>query len=58
MVFLKLQGVKTSHVVIYKWIRKYIVLMEKYLEQIKPNVTKHDPQTSYFKGKRRYEIFV
>jgi putative transposase len=36
--FLKLQGVKMSHVAVYKWIRKYVGLMEKYLEQIKPNV--------------------
>jgi transposase-like protein len=36
--FLKLQGVKMSHVVVYKWIRKYVGLMENYLEKIKPNV--------------------
>ena len=36
--FLKLQGVKMSHVAVYKWIRKYIGLMQGYLEQIKPNV--------------------
>jgi putative transposase len=36
--FLKLQGVKMSHVAIYKWIRKYVGLMETYLEKIKPNV--------------------
>jgi len=27
-----------SHVAVYKWIRKYIDLMQKYLEKIKPNV--------------------
>jgi putative transposase len=37
--FLKLQGVKVSHVAILKWIRKYIRLMENYLEKIKPNVS-------------------
>lgn len=37
--FLRLQGVKVSHVAVYKWIRKYIGLMEKYLERIKPNVS-------------------
>jgi transposase-like protein len=37
--FLRLQGVKITHVVIYKWIKKYVLLMEKYLEQIKPNVS-------------------
>jgi putative transposase len=36
--FLKLQGVKMSHVAIYKWIRKYVKLMRNYLENIKPNV--------------------
>jgi transposase-like protein len=36
--FLKLQGVKVSHVAVYKWINKYVTLMERYLEQIKPNV--------------------
>jgi transposase-like protein len=35
--FLELQGVKISHVAIYKWIGKYVSLMEKYLEQTKPN---------------------
>ncbi|HEY4699818.1 MAG TPA: IS6 family transposase [Nitrososphaerales archaeon] len=37
--FLRLQGVNVSHVAIYKWIGKYIKLMEKYLEQITPNVS-------------------
>lgn len=37
--FLKLQGVDVSHVAVYKWIKKYIGLMEKYLEQIKPKVS-------------------
>jgi transposase-like protein len=37
--FLRLQGVKISHVAVYKWINKYVSLMEKYLEQIKPNVS-------------------
>ena len=32
-------GVKISHVAVYKWITKYVILMEKYLEQIKPNVS-------------------
>jgi transposase-like protein len=37
--FLKLQGVKISHVAIMKWIRKYVALMNEYLEKIKPNVS-------------------
>jgi putative transposase len=36
--FLKLQGVNISHVGVLKWIRKYVSLMEKYLEQIQPKV--------------------
>ncbi len=37
--FIKLQGVKISHVAIYKWIGKYVSLMDKYLEQIIPNLS-------------------
>ena len=37
--FLKLQGVSVSHVAVYKWIAKYTALMEKYLDQIKPQVS-------------------
>jgi putative transposase len=36
--FLKLQGVKMSHVAIYKWVKKYVGLMQVYLEKITPNV--------------------
>jgi len=37
--FLRLQGVNISHVAVYKWVQKYVTLMEKYLEQIKPQVS-------------------
>jgi transposase-like protein len=37
--FLKLQGVSVSHVSVLKWIRKYVKLMNDYLEKIKPNVS-------------------
>jgi len=37
--FLRLQGVGVSHVTIYRWIRKYVGLMEKYLEQITPQLS-------------------
>ncbi len=37
--FLALHGVKISHVAVYKWIGKYVRLMEKYLEQVKPQVS-------------------
>jgi putative transposase len=36
--FLKLQGVDVSHVTAYKWLGKYVSLMNKYLEKIKPDV--------------------
>ncbi len=36
--FIRLQGVTVSHVAIYKWIKKYVKLMERYLEKITPRV--------------------
>ena len=36
--FLKMQGVKVSHVTIYRWIGKYVSLMQKYLDDITPQV--------------------
>jgi transposase-like protein len=36
---LKLIGVEVSHKTVYLWIKKYISLMEKYLGQIKPQVS-------------------
>jgi transposase-like protein len=37
--FLKLNGVNVSHMAVYKWINKYVALMEKYLDTIQPNVS-------------------
>jgi transposase-like protein len=37
--FLKLQGVEINHVTVLRWIRKYVKLMEGYLEKMKPNVS-------------------
>jgi putative transposase len=37
--FLRLQGVNISHVAVYKWIRKYVGLMEKYLDKITPQLS-------------------
>lgn len=37
--FLRLQGIKVSHVAVYKWIKKYIALMEKYIDKLKPQVS-------------------
>jgi transposase-like protein len=36
--FLRLQGVRVSHVAVYKWIRKYTALMERYVSKITPQV--------------------
>lgn len=36
--FLRLQGVNVAHSTVYSWIKKYTGLMEKYLEQITPQV--------------------
>jgi putative transposase len=55
--FLRLQGVKISHVAIYKWIGKYVSLMEKYLEQISPkvsNVWRSDELYLKIKGNNKY----
>ncbi|MGH2638543.1 MAG: hypothetical protein ACRDF4_04580 [Rhabdochlamydiaceae bacterium] len=35
---MRLQGVKISHVGVMKWIRKYVSLMDNYLQQIQPKV--------------------
>lgn len=55
--FLRLQGVNISHVAIYKWIRKYVSMMEKYLEKITPNVSdkwRTDELYLKVKGDRKY----
>jgi putative transposase len=36
---LAMRGVKVSHVAVYKWVKKYISLMQKYLDQITPQVS-------------------
>jgi transposase-like protein len=36
---IKLQGVKITHVAVYKWIKKYVKLMETYLARITSNVS-------------------
>lgn len=37
--FVKLQGLQISHVSVYNWIKKYVVLMHGYLEKVTPNVS-------------------
>jgi transposase-like protein len=36
--FLRLQGVNVDHTTIYRWIRKYVQLMEEYLVKVKPQI--------------------
>ncbi len=36
---LEMRGVKVSHVSVYKWVKKYISLMQKYLDEITPQVS-------------------
>jgi transposase-like protein len=55
--FFRLQGISISHVAVYKWINKYIGLMEKYLDTIKPNVSsvwRTDELYLKIKGDRKY----
>ena len=55
--FLRLQGVQVSHVAIYYWIGKYVAIMERYLEQIKPqlsDVWRADELYLKIKGNMKY----
>ena len=36
--FLKLQRVKMNYIAVYKWIKKYVTLMQSYLEKIQPKI--------------------
>lgn len=59
--FLKLQGVKISHVGIMKWINKYVSLMNEYLEKIQPTVSetwRTDELFLKMKGNRKYLFAV
>jgi putative transposase len=59
--FLRLQGVKVSHVAVYKWITKYVELMEKYLDKIVPNVSdtwRADELWMKFKGDMKYVFAI
>ncbi len=55
--FLRLEGVNVSHVAVYKWIQKYVGLMEKYLDRITPKVSdtwRADELFVKFKGNMKY----
>ena len=55
--FLLLQGVKVSHVAIYKWVAKYVSLMQEYVEKIQPkvgNAWRTDELYVKIKGNNKY----
>lgn len=55
--FLKLQGVNVSHVAVYKWIKKYVELMEKYIDKLRPQVSdtwRADELWLKIKGDKKY----
>ena len=55
--FLRLQGVNMSHVAIYKWVKKYVKLMDDYLSTITPQVGEKwhaDEVWLKVKGDRKY----
>ncbi len=59
--FLRLQGVSVSHVAVLKWIRKYVGLMDKYLDRITPKVSdkwRADELYVKFKGNKKYLFAV
>jgi putative transposase len=55
--FMKLQGVKVSYVAVYKWINKYVALMDKYIEKLTPQVSgtwRADELWLKIKGDKKY----
>lgn len=58
MRFLELRGVHVSHVAVYKWIRKYVTLMQSYVEKIKlpmlGNAWRTDELYVKFRGNMKY----
>ncbi len=54
---LRLMGVQVSHMTVYNWIAKYTALMEKYLDQITPQVSdtwRADELYMKFHGNMKY----
>jgi transposase-like protein len=54
---LRLIGVEVSHKTVYCWIQKYVALMDKYLSQIKPQVSdtwRADEMFLKIKGNKKY----
>ncbi len=58
---LRLLGVEVAHSTVYKWIKKYIGLMEKYIEKLTPNVSdtwRADELWMKFKGDMKYVFAI
>jgi transposase-like protein len=54
---LRLQGANFSHQAVYGWVRKYTSLMERYLEQVKPQLGdtwRTDEMFLMIRGNRKY----
>lgn len=55
--FLRLQGIKVTHVTIYRWIKRYTELMDEYLSRIQPQVGstwRADEVWAKINGNRKY----
>jgi len=58
---LRLLGVEVSHQTVYNWIKKYIRLMERYLNKLKPDVSgtwRADELWMKFKGDMKYVFAI
>jgi len=58
---LRLLGVEVSHQTVYNWIKKYIGLMEKYVEKLRPKVSdtwRADELWMKFKGDMKYVFAI
>jgi len=58
---LRLLGVEVSHQTVYNWIKKYIGLMERYLDKLKPEVSdtwRADELWMKFKGDMKYVFAI
>ena len=58
---LRLLGVEVSHQTVYNWIKKYVGLMEKYIEKLKPKVSdtwRADELWMKFKGNMKYVFAI
>jgi len=58
---LRLLGVEVSHQTVYNWIKKYVGLMEKYIEKLKPQVSdtwRADELWMKFKGDMKYVFAI